>query len=60
MLQNMTGAAVKRILADPYAIAQYASGDPEGVAKVFLQAVKKNPALEKAVVDALDQEDDQE
>ena len=53
MIRNMTTAAVKRILADPDAIAQYASEDPDGIARVFLQAVKKNPNLEKAVVKAL-------
>ncbi len=55
-LRAMTAAGVKRVLADPDVIAQYASADPEGIAKVFLQAVKKNPKLEQAVVKALDED----
>lgn len=52
-VRQMAEGSVRKMLADPKAIAQYASQDPEGIAKVFLAAVKENPTLEKAVVKVL-------
>ena len=57
MIQQLTGQAVQKVLADPDAIAEYAGQNPDATAKVFLAAVKKNPSLESAVMKAL--EDDE-
>ena len=57
MIQQLTGQAVQKMLADPDAIAEYAGQNPDATAKVFLAAVKKNPSLESAVMKAL--EDDE-
>lgn len=53
-IQKFAAEAARKILADPDAIAQFASEDPQGTAKVFLQAIQSNPTLEKAVMEALD------
>lgn len=44
---------VSGILRDPDALAQIASRDPDGTAKVFLAAVQRNPALGEAVQKAI-------
>lgn len=59
MIQQLTGQAVQKMLADPDAIAEYAGQNPEATARVFLAAVKKNPSLESAVMKALEDDEDE-
>jgi hypothetical protein len=57
MIQQLTGQAVQKMLADPDAIAEYAGHNPDVTAKAFLAAVKKNPSLESAVMKVLEEDE---
>lgn len=59
-MRGIAEQAVTSILRDPDALAAIASRDPEGTAKVFLAAVKRNPSLQAAVAAALAEGDDEE
>ena len=53
-------SAVKSAFLDPDTIAKIASEDPDGVARTMVSAVKSNPGLEKALINAFDEQKDDE
>ena len=56
----MIQTAVKAAFQNPDTIAQIAAEDPRGVAQTMVSAVKSNPGLEKALVDAFEEQKDDE
>ena len=57
---SMIQTAVKAAFQDPDTIAQIAAEDPKGVAQTMVSAVKSNPGLEIALVDAFEEQKDDE
>lgn len=62
MSPDMIDQMVDQALNDPRVIEKVALRNPHGIAKTFMKAVKQNPALEKAVLEAVEKasEDDEE
>lgn len=54
----MIETAVKTAFHDPATVAKIAMEDPKGVAQSVVAAVRSNPGLEKALVDAFEAEKD--
>jgi len=56
--REMADALVGQAFKDPALIAQIASRNPVETARVFRQAIKNSPELEKAVISVLSEEDE--
>ena len=54
MAPEMIEQMVEQALQSPALIEKIAMRNPKGMAETFMAAVKKNPVLEKAVMDAVD------
>lgn len=55
-IKSMMGDQVRAAFRDPDTITRIASENPDETAAAFMQAVKANPALEQAVVKALEED----
>ena len=57
---EMIDQMVDQALNDPRVIEKVALRNPHGIAKTFMKAVKDNPALEKAVLEAVEKASEEE